>query len=147
LFGPGVGRHQEGLRQRCLELGLPFQPATLLSNTRLAVEAAESARDAGKHGEFHRAVLAARFAHAKDIGDVEVLVGVGAEVGLDIPSLRRALADHSYADRRRAAEAEAHALGINGVPTYIFAGGARVVGAQPLDYFRRLLTSEAVGRK
>jgi predicted DsbA family dithiol-disulfide isomerase len=128
-------------------MGLPFQPATLLSNTRLAVEAAEFARDAGKHGEFHRAVLAAYFAHARDIGDVEVLVEVAEAAGLDALGLRRALADHSYAARRQAAEAEARALGITGVPTYIFAGGGRVVGAQPLDHFRRLLTPGAAGQR
>jgi predicted DsbA family dithiol-disulfide isomerase len=42
---------------------------------------------------------------------------------------------------REAAREEARQLGITGVPTYIFAGGARVVGAQPLDDFRRLLES------
>jgi predicted DsbA family dithiol-disulfide isomerase len=111
----------------------------LLSNSRLAVEAAEFARDAGKYSGFHRAVLAAYFARSQDIGDLDVLGELAAEVGLDPAALRQALATGLYADTRQAAHDEARRLGITGVPTYIFAGGVRVVGAQPLGHFRRML--------
>ena len=140
LFGPGVRQGQEGLRRRAVELGLHFDPPERLSNTRLAVEAAEFARDAGKHAEFHREVLAAYFARSEDVGDVEVLVRAAEEVGLDGVGLRAALAGGAYAAKRQAAEAEARELGISGVPTFIFSAGPKVVGAQPLDHFRRLLT-------
>jgi predicted DsbA family dithiol-disulfide isomerase len=129
------------MRRRCAELGLPFEPPTLLSNSRLVIEAAEFARDAGKHAEFHRAALAAYFAHGRDIGEREVLAELALEVGLDTASLRQALDDGRYAGRHQDAHEEACRLGITGVPTYIFADGARVVGAQPLDAFRRLVTA------
>ena len=122
---------------------MPFEAPRLLSNSRLAVEAAEFAREAGKHGELHRAVLAAYFAQSKDIGDVEVLAGLAGQVGLDPVRLRGELSGGAYAGTREAAGAEAARLAVSGVPTYIFAGGARVVGAQPLDHFRRLLESIA----
>jgi predicted DsbA family dithiol-disulfide isomerase len=61
LFGPGIRTQQEGLQRRCVELGLHFEPAALLSNSRRAVEAAEFARENGKHAEFHREVLTAYF--------------------------------------------------------------------------------------
>ncbi len=139
LFGPGVRQSQEGQRRRCAELGLPFEAPRVLSNSRQAVEAAEFARDASKHAEFHRAALAAYFARSQDIGDVELLSGLAVEVGLDPVALREELAAGRYAGVREAAYQEARGLGITGVPTFIFAGGARVVGAQPLDHFRRLL--------
>jgi predicted DsbA family dithiol-disulfide isomerase len=140
LFGPGIWTQQEGLRRRCVELGLHFEPPTLLSNSRLAVEAAEFARENGRHAEFHREVLTAYFGRAEDIGDVEVLAGTATAVGLDAEALRAALAAGAYAPQRVAVEAEARSLGITGVPTFIFEGGAKVVGAQPLDHFRRLLS-------
>lgn len=143
LFGSGAARYLEPLRARCREMGLPFDPPSRLSNTRLAVEAAEFARDAGKFPEFHRAVLAAYFARSEDVGDIEVLVRVAEDLGLDAAALREALAGGVYADRRRAAEREARQLGVTGVPTYFFAGGPRVVGAQPLDYFRRVVAALA----
>ena len=143
LFGPRVREHQEGQRLRCDELGLPFVPRQVLSNSRLAVEAAEFARDAGRHPEFHRALLAAYFADSQDIGDVEVLARLADETGLDSLGLRQALAEGTYADRRKAASAEAEGSRVTGVPTFLFAGGIRVVGAQSLDHFRRILDGMA----
>jgi predicted DsbA family dithiol-disulfide isomerase len=145
LFGPGVGQAQEGQRRRCEELGLPFAAPRLLSNSRLAVEAAEFARDGGRHAEFHRAALAAYFAHSQDLGDAEVLGGLAAEVGLDPMALRADLDAGRYADRRESAREEARAAGVTAVPTYIFGDGARVVGAQSLDHFRRLLDRISLG--
>jgi predicted DsbA family dithiol-disulfide isomerase len=139
LFGSGLLQGQEHLRLRCVELGLPFVPPVRLSNSRPAVEAAEFARDAGKHPEFHRAVLSAYFADSLDIGDVGVLAQIATDVGLDGTALRQALASGQYADRRRASETEARSLGITGVPTFFFESGPKVVGAQPVEYFRRLL--------
>lgn len=107
------------------------------------MEAAEFARDAGKHGEFHREVLAAYFGCSEDIGDVDVLARVAEGIGLDPDDLRAALAGGAYAPRRQAAEVEARRLGVTAVPTYVFSGGTWVVGAQPLDQFRRLLTGLA----
>jgi predicted DsbA family dithiol-disulfide isomerase len=141
LFGAGIRGAQEGQRQRCRELGLQFEPPRILSNSRLAIEAAEFARDAGKHPEFHRAILAAYFADSKDIGDVEVLIGLAEQLGLDAGALRGALAAGTYGPRREAAAAEAHRLGVTAVPTYLFEGGGRVVGAQSLDHFRQVLMS------
>jgi predicted DsbA family dithiol-disulfide isomerase len=145
LFGPGILRSQEGQRQRCLELGLPFAARSLLSNSRLAIEAAEFAREAGRHPEFHRAVLAAYFGDSRDIGDVEVLAEVAERMGLDPTILRARLSSGTYAAAREAARAEADRQGVTAVPTYIFAGGARVIGAQSLDYFRQLLSARARG--
>lgn len=141
LFGPGRAERQEGMRRRCAEFDLPFEPPELLSNSRLAIEAAEFARDAGKHSEFHRSVFAAYFAHSQDIGDSEVLAGLAQEVGLDAVVLRQALEAGRYAGRHQAAHEEACRLGITGVPTYIFTDAARIVGAQPLETFRRLATN------
>jgi predicted DsbA family dithiol-disulfide isomerase len=144
LFGPRYKEMQAPLAARCRELGLALQAPEVLSNSRLAVEAAEFAREAGKHGVFHRAVLAAYFAYGRDIGDIGVLCEAATEAGLDPAALTRALEEGRCADRREAIEREAHQLGVHAVPTFIFADGARVVGAQPLDYFRRLFAAMLV---
>jgi predicted DsbA family dithiol-disulfide isomerase len=147
IFGPDARSHLEPLKRRCIELGLHFDPPSLLSNTRLAVEAAEFARDAGRHAEFHREALAAYFARGEDVGDAEVLARAAENVGLDPDALRTALASGVYVARRQAAEQEAHKLGITGVPTYVFADGARIVGAQPLEHFRRVLSVMAAAER
>jgi predicted DsbA family dithiol-disulfide isomerase len=141
LFGPRYKEMQSGLAARCRELGLELQAPEVLSNSRLAVEAAEFARDSGRHPAFHRAVLAAYFAHGRDIGDIGVLREVANEVGLDAGAMAAALTAGTCVAKRVAVEQEAHRLGIHAVPTFLFDDGARVVGAQPLEYFRRLLTA------
>jgi predicted DsbA family dithiol-disulfide isomerase len=145
LFGPGIAQSQEGQRRRCEELGLPFTPPRLLCNSRLAIEAAEFAQEAGKHPEFHRTVLRAYFADSRDIGDVQVLSQLAAEVGLDPRELSAALTEGRYANARDVAAEEARSSGVTAVPTFVFAGGARVVGAQPLDRFRRVLENAEAG--
>lgn len=139
LFGPGIRQGHGDLRRRCADLGLPFTPPEILSNSRLAVEAAEFAREAGRHPEFHRALLAAYFARSWDIGDLGLLGELALEVGLDPVGLQTELVAGHYAEAREAACAEARTAGVTAVPTYIFSEGTRVVGAQPLDHFRRLL--------
>ena len=139
LFGPGFRERQTGIAARCRELGLAFEPAEVLSNSRPAIEASEFAREAGAFPAFHRAVLAAYFAHGRDIGDVNVLEDVAAEVGLDPVGLRESLQAGSYSAARKAAEEEARHLAVTAVPTFIFAGTTRVVGAQQIDYFRQVL--------
>ena len=141
LFGPRYKEMQAPLAARCRELGLALQAPDVLSNSRLAVEAAEFAREAGKHGAFHRAVLAAYFAQGRDIGDIGVLCDAATEVGLDPAALAKALEEGRYACKRVAVEHEAHQLGVHAVPAFLFDDGARVVGAQPLEYFRRLFAA------
>ncbi len=143
LFGPGYRQRQQAIAERYRELGLAFQGPEVLSNSRAAIEAAEFARDAGRFGAFHRAVLAAYFARGLDIGDREVLREVGEETGLDGKALVEAIGSGWYADQRTAAEGEARRMGVTAVPTFALADGTRVVGAQPLEYFRRLLAGRA----
>jgi predicted DsbA family dithiol-disulfide isomerase len=147
LFGPGFRAGHRAVAARCEELGLAFQPSGVLSNSRLAVEAAEFARDAGRHSEFHRAVLSAYFAQGLDIGDAGVLREIAGKLGLDQDALGEALATGSYAGKRVAAEAEARQLGVTAVPTFIFERSTRVVGAQQIEYFRQLLREISSARE
>lgn len=137
LFGGADLRAmEEGLRRRAAGYGLPYGRSDILSNSRAAIEAAEYAREEGRFEPFHREVFAAYFARGMDIGDVDVLTGLAETAGLDAGGLREALDAGRYAGRREEVAGEAARLGISGVPTFIFAGGARVVGAQPLEKFR-----------
>ncbi len=151
----------EMLRSRAGEFGLPFSAPQLLSNSRLAILAAEHARDLGSHEALNRRLFTAYFAEGLDIGDVEVLAALGAEIGLDPAALRGSLATDAHADRLKRAEREARSLGITGVPTFFIASSAheaqsdtdallgagipsdptpiQIVGAQPIEVFRNAL--------
>jgi predicted DsbA family dithiol-disulfide isomerase len=126
------------------EAGLPFGVRTRMANSRLALEAAEWARDQGPTvGDlFHRAVFRAYFVDGLNIGDVEVLADLAAKCGLDPDDLRRALAEGLYREAVQAQLDEARELGVTAVPTFV-AGGYAVVGAHPVEMLRRLM--RAVG--
>jgi len=83
--------------------------------------------DADKVGE---ALFRAHFAEGRNLADVQTLVDAGAEGGLAEARVRAMLdSDEGIADVR-AQLAQAHALGIQAVPTFVFDGRLAVQGAQ-----------------
>jgi predicted DsbA family dithiol-disulfide isomerase len=72
----------------------PVQP-----RSRKALEAAEFARERGRHDAMHDAPFQAFFEEARDIGDVEVLLDVGGSVGLGREGLRLALDKGRYTEK------------------------------------------------
>jgi predicted DsbA family dithiol-disulfide isomerase len=119
--------------------GLPFQQPQHIPNTLLAHEAAYAAAAAGAGEAFHRAVLRAYFVDGYDIGDAETLAGIGETVGLDGTLLLRALQQGTYRDAVVQAIRDAHALGVNSVPTFIFGTGAAFAGAQPYEVIQQIV--------
>ncbi len=102
----------------------------------MALEASEYARDAGCFDSFHDRLFRAYFTETRDIGDLDVLLELAEEEGLDKADLRVALQEGRYTSRLNEARREGHQLGINAVPTFIINGKFRIVGAQSLDFFR-----------
>lgn len=84
------------------------------------------------------AIFAAYFLDGADIGNPEILLGLGTRLGLPRAELAAVLAPgpnlNAHADNTRA-----HRLGVNGVPCYIFADSYAVAGAQEPDVLVRLL--------
>lgn len=73
------------------------------------------------------------------LGDVETLVRLAAEAGLDAEAARRVLDSAQYADAVRAEEAEAAALGVSGVPMFVLDRRYGVSGAQSANVLRGAL--------
>jgi predicted DsbA family dithiol-disulfide isomerase len=126
----------ERLRRTYDSLGVHFRELSSLSNSRLALEASEYARDAGCFDSFHDHIFRAYFTEARDIGDLDVLLELAQGEDLDTADLRVALQEGRYTSRLNEARSEGRQLGINAVPTFIINGKFRIVGAQSLDFFR-----------
>jgi predicted DsbA family dithiol-disulfide isomerase len=84
-------------------------------------------------------LMSAHFEHGRVIDDAEVLVDVAVAAGLDAEPVRSALASDAGAGAVRADEAEAAALGIQGVPFFVAGRKLGVSGAQPVEVFAQLL--------
>ncbi len=91
------------------------------------------AEQAGVQVPMKERLLQAYFVEGIDIGNLDELVRMAGEVGLDEAATRAALAAGAGGDAVRADLAEAAELGITAVPTFVFEGRWAVPGAQDPD--------------
>lgn len=137
------------LRQLAAAEGLTMRRSGRLSNSRLALEAGEFARDAGKtlFSRFHQALFHAYFAEGRDIGAHDELLSLADAGGLDAAQLAEALTSRAYAARVDACIGWAHERGVYSTPTVIFEDRLALPGAQEYAMFaditRRLLARKA----
>jgi len=136
-----IDRIMENLRATGAQFGITFADRPFLSNSRLALQAAEFAREQGRFTEFHPALFSAYFSQGLDIGDLDVLSEIAGNAGLDAVAMKNALQSGKYLQTLAQAQEDAARLGVTGVPTFFIENKKTIVGAQPLDVFRKTLRS------
>ena len=127
------------LRRRGKEFGIVFGDLSVLSNSRLSLEASEYVRDMGKHEQFHENIFHAYFTEAIDIGNTEKLCNIAAGCGLDVIDMMHALKNGCYKLRLDEAKKEGLKIQLTGVPTFIINNKHKIVGAQPEKVFTDIL--------
>jgi predicted DsbA family dithiol-disulfide isomerase len=135
----------EGPRRAGAAVGLrfDFERITRGPNSLLSHVLIDLAGDAGRQDEVVEAVYTAFFEDARDIGEVETLVQLGASAGLAEADVRRALADPVRVESVREAAADARDGGITGVPLYVFGERTALSGAHPPEAMLRALAEAA----
>ncbi len=136
-----IKRMMEHLRTMGAPFGIAFVDRPILSNSRLALLAAEFAREQGKFQGFHEAVFATYFSHGLDIGNVDVLRQIASSIGIDADAMAGAVKSGKYLLMLEKAKEDAARLGVTGVPTFFINDKKSIVGAQSLDVFRKALRS------
>lgn len=91
-----------------------------LSNSRLALEGAEFARENGAEEDYHDAVYHAYWREDRDISDRAILTEIAEAVGLDIGAFALAMEQRLYRDRIVEFDEPAHEAGVWNVPTFMF---------------------------
>jgi predicted DsbA family dithiol-disulfide isomerase len=119
-------------------ISLEMRPPVVLTNSLMALEATEYAKDQGQAEPFSRAVYRAYFQEGKNIGDLAVLLALAESVGLSPAEVQEHLQAGTYSARLQAAHQEARTLGVSGVPTFVV-GPAQIVGAQSPEVFVNML--------
>ena len=136
-YGIGVGEH-DPLRARFAEAGLEYNRPEIVPNTRLALRLSELARESGLHEPFHDRLMDAYWSEATDIGNADELRRLAAEVGLEAEEVERVIADPAaYLDLVEGSTRQAQSIGINAIPAFLLDRRLIVLGAQPLEVFRR----------
>jgi predicted DsbA family dithiol-disulfide isomerase len=120
-------------------VGLAMKPPSVLTNSRIALAAAEFARDSGAdHEAFEERVYRAYFNEDANIGDRETVLRLASEAGLDATQVADAIKSPKYELRLKNNALMANQRGVGGVPTF-FVGDYPLVGAQSPEVMRQIL--------
>ena len=109
-----------------------FEPPDRLQNSRRALAIAELARDLDRLEPFRQAAMTAHWRRGQDLEDDAALAAIATEAGIDPARALAAADDASLLARVDARQAEARALGVTGIPTFMI-GPEVVVGCQPYE--------------
>lgn len=146
-FGPGFKRMSQNLEAIAASEGLDFHTEkALIVNTftghRLLV-LAEREGGADLKAKLATRLFKAQFTDGENLADPARLVALAAEVGLDGTRVQEFLASDEGTAEVNAEIAEARALGITGVPTFVFEGKWGVSGAQESETLLKILEQVA----
>jgi predicted DsbA family dithiol-disulfide isomerase len=87
---------------------------------------------------FDERIFESLWVEGRDIGDVEILVDIAENIGLDGDEIRSAIQDEELQNRLREQFTEAQQAGVAGVPTFIYNGHV-AQGAVPPDQLEQLV--------
>lgn len=129
----------ESLGESGLEDGLEFrlEPGARSPNTLSAhVLMYWAARDAGvDQNQLAEKLFAAHHTHCEDLGDIDVLCRIAAEVGFDAATVRRDLETGRNEAEVKDLIEQARSAGVSGVPFFILDRRLGLSGAQPPELF------------
>ena len=137
----GSPERSRELERRVLEAGRPdgiefaFDRIQRTPNTFNGHRLLARARREGRQDAVAEALFRAYFLEGRDVGDRTVLSDIAAAAGLDAAFL----STDEDAEGVRREEQEGLALGVQGVPYFVFNGRLAVSGAQAPDILRRAL--------
>jgi predicted DsbA family dithiol-disulfide isomerase len=125
---------QSRVEQIAAEEGLDYHLADGISgNTHLAHELLHLAAERGRGGEAKERLLHAHFEEGRSVFDVDALVALAVEIGLDEAESREALTDRRYRAAVDEDIATARLLGATGVPFFVVDRKYGAAGAQPAE--------------
>ncbi|HLT94289.1 MAG TPA: DsbA family oxidoreductase [Membranihabitans sp.] len=108
---------------------------SILSNSFQAHRLIQFAKTKGMANEVEEALFKAHFTDGLDVDDIEVLVRIGQDAGLEADEVREVLQSKKFVEEVQRDQAEARAMGIRGVPFFIFNDKYGLSGAQPVETF------------
>ena len=142
-FGPGFKQMSQNVKQVAAKEGLDFHTEkSLIVNTfngHRLLTLAEKEGGADLKQKLATRLFKAQFTDGENLADNAKLAELAAEVGLDRDRVKAYLASNEGKAEVTAEIEEARALGITGVPTFVFEGKWGVSGAQESETFLKIL--------
>jgi protein disulfide-isomerase len=120
--------------------GITFNPASaVVANSFDAHRLIHLAKKNNLGDEAEERLFKSYFTESRDFGDHTILTQLGKEIGLDEVTVKETLASDAYTKEVNADINEAQALGIRGVPFFVFDRKYAVSGAQASEVFLDVL--------
>lgn len=111
----------------------------IVANSMNAHRFSHFAKQYGKQNEAEELLFRAYFTDGKNTDDLNTLIELGHEIGLDPVKLKSVLESKQYTDEVRADILEAQQIGVRGVPFFVFDRKYAVSGAQESHAFSQVL--------
>ena len=122
------------------KMKMPMKRPPIQPRSRLAHEAAKWADKHGRFEEYNLALFRAFFEYGKDIGNIEILKGLAADLKLDANSLHVSLKNGDYTTMVLADGHEARQAGVRAVPAFVVNGKVQAAGVQSVGRLQELLS-------
>ena len=117
-----------------------FEAITRTPNTLNAHRLIRWAASTGQQHAIAEALFSAFFEQGKDVSDVEVLLEIGTQHGLEAELLRELFSGDRDVEQTRSDDAAARELGVHGVPAFLAGGKFLLMGAQEPEYLNKFLS-------
>jgi predicted DsbA family dithiol-disulfide isomerase len=145
MVSKGLGRPQvEGMLNNVTQMakgvGLEYDfDRAVMVNSFKAHRVLQLAKMRGLGDAAEERLFRAFFTEGRNIADDDTLLELGKEAGLNETEIRSSLSDERYSDMVRQDIQEARAIGVTGVPFFVFNRKYAVSGAQPPQAFLQTL--------
>lgn len=124
------------IEQLAKRVGVKFNlPNAVAANTLDAHRLVKLAVERQLDSKVLTLVSKAYFEDAQDYSDIELLVEIGTKAGLEEVEIRQMLAGEDFKTEVKRDIEEAHRLGIDTVPTFLFDRKQAIIGSEPVQVF------------
>jgi predicted DsbA family dithiol-disulfide isomerase len=128
------------VKQMAAQEGLVYNfDKSVVANSFNAHRFVHLAKNHGKQGEAEEQLFQSYFTDGKNIDDTTTLIELGRQIGLDPIAVSTVLSSETYGEEVNNDIEEAQALGIRGVPFFVFDRKYAVSGAQDINAFKQAL--------
>lgn len=145
-FGERAGTVYDRVKAVGASLSIPFQFDAIARqpNTRAAHSLIALAEPGAQQEAMVQTLFDAYFLEGQDLTQASVLLALAARAGLDTAQAQAALEDETAISQITQADAQARAMGVQGVPFFIFNGRVGVSGAhESQDLLRAMESAES----
>lgn len=131
-----IGQMFDNLKKLADDAGVKYNlQNSVAANTLDAHRLIKLAATKGIESKVMTEISKAYFEEALDYSDIELLVKIGTEAGLEESAIREMLDSDQYKNEVSKDISEAHALKIDTVPTFMFERKRAIIGSEAVDVF------------